>query len=306
MSGSTLASLGEDLQIFEDAAHGKAHASVWWTTVPNLAGERVGIIGGFDAESFEAAQTVLTAAEQTLRSHGCTLAIGPMDGSTWRSYRLVTESGTEPPFFLEPVNPPQWPEWWRAAGYGILADYYSTATTDLSQRDERLDRVAARMTSAGVNLRPFDAAEFERELGRIYDVSEIAFRSNFLYTPLPRESFIAQYTPLRARLCAELVLLAEQNGRTVGYLFATPDYAQAQRGEKMTTFIVKTLAVLPGREFAGLGALLLAAGHDAGRRLGFTRAIHALMHETNQSRNLSAHYAQTIRRYALFSKRLTA
>jgi len=38
--------------------------------------------------------------------------------------------------------------------------------------------------------------------------------------------------------------------------------------------------------------------------MGFTRAIHALMHETNKSRNLSARYARTIRRYTLFSKRL--
>lgn len=41
------------------------------------------------------------------------------------------------------------------------------------------------------------------------------------------------------------------------------------------------------------------------RALGFTRAIHALMHETNKSRNLSAHYAKTIRRYTLFSKKLS-
>ena len=27
---------------------------------------------------------------------GCTLAVGPMDGSTWRCYRLLTERGTEP------------------------------------------------------------------------------------------------------------------------------------------------------------------------------------------------------------------
>jgi len=30
------------------------------------------------------------------------------------------------------------------------------------------------------------------------------------------------------------------------------------------------------------------------------------MHETNKSRNLSARYARTIRRYTLFAKRLAA
>ena len=36
-------------------------------------------------------------------------AVGPLDGSTWRRYRLVTERGVEPPFFMEPDNPDDWP-----------------------------------------------------------------------------------------------------------------------------------------------------------------------------------------------------
>jgi GNAT superfamily N-acetyltransferase len=104
----------------------------------------------------------------------------------------------------------------------------------------------------------------------------------------------------------ELVLLAEHAGRPVGYVFVVPDLLAAQRGEPVTTVIVKTLAVLPGRAYAGLGAVLLAEVHAAARRLGFRRAMHALMHETNTSRNLSAHYAATIRRYALFLRRLAS
>jgi hypothetical protein len=40
--------------------------------------------------------------------------------------------------------------------------------------------------------------------------------------------------------------------------------------------------------------------------LGYTRAVHALMHEQNVSRNISRRYAETIRRYALFAKRLAS
>jgi hypothetical protein len=42
------------------------------------------------------------------------------------------------------------------------------------------------------------------------------------------------------------------------------------------------------------------------RELGYLRAIHALMHEQNASRNLSRHYAHPMRRYALFGKALGA
>jgi GNAT superfamily N-acetyltransferase len=229
--------------------------------------------------------------------------VGPMDGNTWRRYRFVTAPGTEPPFLLEPTNPPEWPRWWQAAGFAPLAEYYSSATADLEARDARVGAVAARLAAAGVTIRALNPADFAGELDRIYAVSTVSFQENYLYTPLPREEFVAQYLGLQVRIRPELILLAEQGGRPVGYVFTLPDLAQAQRGEPVTTLIVKTLAVLPGRSYAGLGAVLLDAVQATARAQGFRRAIHALMHETNQSRNLSAHYATTIRRYTLFARR---
>jgi GNAT superfamily N-acetyltransferase len=293
-----------DARVDATAGGGSAEALLWWRQAPPLSGEKLGVIGGFQATSAAAASDVLARAGEALRAQQCTLAVGPMDGNTWRRYRLVTDAGTEPPFLLEPTNPPEWPGWWRGAGFGPLAEYYSTATTDLVTRDERLARVAARMEALGVTIRQINPVRFEEELGRIHDVSVISFRENYLYTPLPRETFIAQYRAMQSEMKPELVLLAEQAGRPVGYVFAIPDLAEARRGERIKTIIVKTLAVLPGRTYAGLGALLLDAVQAAAQRLGFTRAIHALMHETNTSRNLSAHYARTIRRYTLFARRL--
>ncbi len=301
---TTSPSLDQDLDLLNERHGGRARASLWWTRVPALDGERLGVIGSFDAESEEACRCLLDQACERLAQAGCTLAVGPMDGNTWRRYRLVTEPGTEPPFFLEPVNPSAWPAWWRAAGFGALAEYYSTATSDLTIRDGRLDAVADRMRALGVTLRPFRAGEFEAELRRIYEVSVVSFQENYLYTPLPEASFVGQYRVLEGKLRPELVLLAEHAGRPVGYVFATPDFAELQRGVPLRTVIVKTLAVLPGRAYAGLGALLLGEVHAAAVKLGFTRAIHALMHANNRSRNLSAHYADTIRRYSLFSRRL--
>lgn len=300
MSNSPTTDMGEDVR-WQEA---DAEVSLWWTQVPPLEGERLGVIGRFSAKDATAAQAILARACEELKARGCTLAVGPMNGNTWRSYRLVTEAGDEPPFLLEPVNPPEWPDWWRAAGFGPLTEYYSSATEDLESRDERIEGVATRMRAAGVTVRALDAGKFEEELERIYDVSVVSFQSNYLYTPLPKEAFLAQYLALKARVKPELVLLAEHAGKPVGYVFAVPDYAQAARGEPVTTIIVKTLAVLPGRQNAGLGAWLLAEVHTAAKTLGFKRAIHALMHETNKSRNLSAHYAKTIRRYTLFATRL--
>lgn len=298
--------LDADERLEAAAGGGTAEALLWWRRTPALPGERVGLVGGFRATAEPAARDVLARAGAVLRARGCTLAVGPMDGSTWRSYRFVTDPGAEPPFLLEPAQPPEWPRWWRAAGFAPLAEYYSTATADLAARDGRVERAAARLRAEGVTIRPLDLARFEAELDAIHAVSVAAFAGNFLYTPLPREEFLAQYRAARAQVRPELLLLAEHAGRPVGFVFVLPDLLQARRGEPVTTAIVKTLAVRPGRAWAGLGAVLLAEVQAAARRLGFRRAIHALMHERNASRNLSAHYARTIRRYTLFARKLEA
>jgi len=282
-----------------------ARASIWARSLPPLEGRRAGAVGHYGASTDEGAAAVLDRACARLRELGCETAVGPIDGTTWRRYRFVTERSAEPPFFLEPDNPDSYPEQFAAAGFAPLAGYTSALTRDLSAHDPRLDRVAARMEAAGVRVRALDTEHVDDELARIHGVSLLAFEHAFLYTPISREEFTAQYRAIIPYVDARLVLMAEDAaGRAVGYGFGVPDLAQARRGEVVDTVIVKTVAVVPGREFAGLGGLIVERLHGAGRDLGLTRAIHALMHESNNSRNLSGHYAETIRRYTLYSRGL--
>ncbi len=283
-------------------AHGRC--SLWWRRTPSLPGHRLGILGHYAARDSGAAHRLLHHACEQLAAQGCTLAVGPMDGNTWRRYRLITERGSEPVFFLEPDNPDEWPGHFFDNGFTPLAHYTSAVNADLSRQDPRMERVAERMAAQEIRIRSLDPQCVEDGLRRIYAVSRIGFRSNFLYTPIGESEFIAQYRPLLAWVRPELVLLAEQGDRPIGLLFALPDLMQARRGQVIDTVILKTVAVLPERGNAGLGSLLVARGHAIARSLGYRRAIHALMHETNNSRNISRHYAQPMRRYALFARAL--
>lgn len=282
-----------------------ARCSLWWTNTPPLSDHAVGIVGHYGAIDVGAATALLDCASKELAAYGCTIAIGPMDGSTWRRYRVLTDRGTEPPFFMEPDNPPDWPAQFDAAGYTVFARYFSALCTDLNYADPRLDRVTPRLKRAGVRLRPIDPARFEEELSAIHALSLISFRDNPLYTPISWPEFIDQYRPILPLIRPDLVLLAEQGDRLAGFLFAVPDVLQAKRGLPVDTIILKSVAVLPGREYAGLGNLLAARCQAAAHALGYHRVIHALMHESNESRSLSAHYAEPFRGYALYSRRLT-
>lgn len=281
-----------------------ARCSLWWTQVPTLPGHQLGLIGHFGAATAAAIGELLDAAGAELRLHGVTLAIGPMDGTTWRRYRLLTERGPEPPFFLEPDNPDDWPEGFLAAGFTALADFFSALNDDLTAEDPRIPRTVARLERAGVTFRAWQPEGYRAELERIYAVSRLSFQGNFLYTPVTEADFIAQYEPILAQIRPDLVLFAEHEGRAVGFVFAIPDLAQARRGQVVDTVVLKTVAVLPGRAYAGLGNVLVAKCQQAAREQGFRRVIHALMHQSNNSLNLSGHYARPFRRYTLYSRPL--
>jgi GNAT superfamily N-acetyltransferase len=303
----------ETLTLHHPDAHGvvlaggkvAARCSVWTDGAIQFEGRPAGVIGHFAAttRAGPAAGKLLEAATERIRQAGLAAAIGPMDGNTWRRHRFLTERGDRPLFFLEADNSDEWPAWWQAAGFAPVANYYSAITPDLAWEDARVPLAAQRLPAAGVTLRPLEPSRFEAELRAILALSVEAFAKNFLYTPIGPEEFIAQYRAMERRVRPEFVQLAEADGRLAGFCFAVPDLAQAARGEAVTNLVTKTLAVRPGRRFAGLGAILVAAVRTAARHAGFRHMIHAYMHADNSSLNLSAHEATVFRRYTLLAHR---
>jgi predicted N-acetyltransferase YhbS len=284
----------------------QATCSCWWTATPTLDGERVGVIGHYAAVNASAGVSLLEDACALLAGHGMTRAVGPMDGSTWRRYRFVVERGSEPAFFLEPDNPDDWPSHWTGAGFRPLATYTSAVNESPGTIDPRTDEAVDRLAALGVRIRTLDVSALEDELHRIFTLSLQAFADNFLYTPIGEHEFLAQYRAVMPFVRPELVLLAEKEGDMVGYMFALPDVLQAKRGLETDTVILKTLAVHPSVRGVRLGAVLLDRAQRAAHQLGFHRAIHALIHETNFSGRISERYARTFRRYALFSRQTRA
>lgn len=293
------------LMLVDDQSVLQARASCWWTDAPSLPGERLGVIGHYSANDTSGGDTILNETLHQLELAGCTMAVGPMDGNTWRRYRFVVERGDEPPFFLEPDNPDAWPGHFADAGFHVLATYTSALTTRLTQENPSLDSTELRLREDGVTIRSMRLADAEEELRLIYRLSLDSFRGNYLYTPTTEQEFLGQNLQVVPFVVPDFVLLAERAGLLVGFLLALPDLMQRQRGVGIDTLIIKTVVVSPAVANAGLGGLLVGLVQRRARLCGFTRAIHALIHEENVSRKISGHYARTIRRYALFARNLS-
>ncbi len=278
-----------------------ASAALWWRDTPLLDGGRIGTIGCFTAVDAYAAKLLLDGAVERLRDEGCRIAVGPMNGNTWRRHRFVVESDGRGPFLLEPGNPAEYPGWWENAGFSVLSRYSSSAIP-LDGGDAISPAVRNRLERSGVSVRKLDPVIFEDELKLIYSVSLKSFANNFLYTPLEEDAFMEAYRKVRERTDPDLVRIAERDGVACGFVFGIPDLEALARGEN-PALIVKTLAVDPESRCAGLGSLLVDELHRIGREKGYVEVIHALQHETNTSLKITGrHHGEVFRRYALFSK----
>lgn len=268
-----------------------------------ISEERIGAIGGFAAHDAESAIILLDKATDCLRDFGCRIAVGPMNGNTWRRYRFVIESDGRSPFLLEPRNPAEYPDWWRQAGFAELSRYSSSII-----REDGNPTVAPglkdRLVRSGIVIRKLDPNCYDDELRTIHRISLQSFVGNFLYTPLDETAFLEAYRKVRERVDPDLVRIAERDGVPCGFVFAIRDLEAEARGE-VPALVVKTLAVDPASRCAGLGSLLIDEVHRLGWEKGYTEAIHALQHETNTSLKITGrHHGQVFRRYALFSKPL--
>lgn len=281
-----------------------ARVSVWWTDTPPMDGERVGLLGHFFSADISAGKTVLQHAMESLRQQQCTKVIGPMDGNTWNKYRLVTETSTEQPFFLEPQNPAEWVTTFRESGFHPLAHYVSAIADNIKDRKADWEVMEKTLQEKSIDLSHLSLENFANTLAELYELSIAAFAKNFLYTPISQNQFFEQYGRMQQCIDPELVLLLYHSGKLIGLLFAIPDLNRPKYGMPLDTVIYKTLAVHPEYQGLGLGKYLMAKAESIAKEKGYQRIIHALMHQDNRSLKISYHNARIMRRYTLFHQDL--
>lgn len=260
---------------------------------PDWEGVATATIGDFSCKTPEAGLGVLQAAIERIRQAGISRIIGPMSGDTWHSYRFVCESDGSAPFLMEPTNKPHEPDVFKSVGFTTISRYFSA----------RVPLAHAATSSATASdlfeVEPWDGTNPEDLFRQVYELSLEAFSENAFYTPISQSDFLAMYMPVVPLLNRDLIFIARRpDGSLAGFLFGIPNYAE---GPKPKSAILKTYASLE----RGAGRQLANHFHKSALKLGFETAIHALIHDDNQSADRSvAEGAKLFRRYKLLGLHL--
>lgn len=242
----------------------------------------------FTPQLFQAIETYFTG-------RGISFIIGPMNGSTWQSYR-ATLPGQNPPFFLDNINLPHYASLFEQNSFQTIGNYLSTRVPLNAIDTARVGRFEGRFRERGFIIRPFGG---ESDLRKIHALSLISFRQNFLYTPLPFEPFSTAYQRIIPLINPQFVLLAERgNGEIAGFIFAVDNFYEKTKKE----LIIKTLAIAPEADCRGLGTFLVELVQKRAREAGYDAVYHALMHEDNASARIDNRSAEIYRTYRLYGK----
>lgn len=258
------------------------------------------LIGNYEADSDEAAAALLAEAEVYARAHSYKRILGPMNGSTWGTYRF-RKGNTTDLFFSEYYNPPRYPEQWKQAGFSETQHYISTIDQSLHCDSPEVLALEARLETAGLHIRTLTENDFNAEsLAKLYTFCTSAFSDNVLFAPITSEVFLMRYAHIGKYIApGSSAIIEDAQGEIQGLLLAYPDHFC--KTEKR--FIIKTVARHPKATFKGLGTLLGNLGTRYAKQHGYTSVIHAYMHSGNASVNLSGKFSgELLREYALFEK----
>jgi len=283
-----------------------ARCSLWWEDTPVTEQGRTGAIGHYAAENRQAARMLLDFVSRQLARRQCNVALGPIDGNTWRRYRFITDRGSAKPFFLEPDNPDDWPAHFVDAGFGQYARYVSELNDNFPVRQPDIGDLPERFERLGVSIEPLDLAGPASDLADLHAIACVAFAGSPLFTPIDFDEFAAMYAPLMTSIDPQLMLVARHEGRLVGFVLAPPDYLQDRDPSAIDTIVIKTVAILPDARYRGLGRLLIVEMLRNAQSLGYRQAISALMHCQNRSQVISRDCARPMREYSLFARELSS
>jgi hypothetical protein len=283
-----------------DDEHIVARAALYMNPFLNFENKSTACIGNYEAIDDKLAATKLIAhITSDARSLGAEYLIGPMNGSTWDTYRFSTDHDS-PNFFLEPYHHLYYNTHFLQAGFEAIAKYYSNiAKIETFPAGDILSRDAA-LVQQGVTFRPIDLENYVHEISRIHQFNTFAFSHNFLYTPINLEEFVKKYTAAKHILHPDYTLLAEdREGNLVGYYFCLHDHLNT----KEKSLIFKTLVRHPAPEWQGLGHVMGNRIYQHAIGQGYRTFIHPFIFENGTSNNLSKNFLGTrYKKYVLYGK----
>ena len=300
-----------EIVIFNDENNNIGGSLHLWHNRPDYNGRKTSYIGNVNIhEKYRKNEEQLfNKIFEELKKEGIETIIGPLNGTTWNTYRYVTEKGNGRPFLLEPWNEDYFVSLFEKLGFKPLAGYISTVMKGMNSNghknlDKKIEKLKKFDYYKDIRVESAENKNLLTVLNKVYDLTVEAFKNNFLYSELEREIFLKMYMSYEDKIVKKFFKMLYLRDELIGYVFGIPDYTELGYKGKIDTIILKTIAVSPEYNGKGMGYILINSLIEEAEKEGYENVIYALMHESNVSKNIGLLLGNILRRYTLFIKEL--
>ena len=300
-----------EIVIFNDENNNIGGSLHLWHNRPDYNGRKTSYIGNVNIhEKYRKDEEQLfNKIFEELKKEGIETMIGPLNGTTWNTYRYVTEKGSRRQFLLEPWNEDYSVSLFEKLGFKPLAGYISTVMEGMDSDGRRnLNKKIEKLKKfdyyKDIKVESAENKDLLTVLNKVYDLTVEAFKNNFLYSELEREIFLKMYMSYEDKIIKKFFKMLYLGDELIGYVFGIPNYTELGYKGKIDTIILKTIAVSPEYNGKGMGYILINSLIEEAEKEGYENVIYALMHESNVSKNIGLLLGNMLRRYTLFIKEL--
>ncbi len=300
-----------EIVIFNDENNNIGGSLHLWHNRPDYKGRRTSYIGNVNIhEKYRKDEEQLfNKIFEELKKEGIETIIGPLNGTTWNTYRYVTEKGSRRQFLLEPWNEDYSVSLFEKLGFKPLAGYISTVMEGMDSDGRRnLNKKIEKLKKfdyyKDIKVESAENKDLMTVLNKVYDLTVEAFKNNFLYSKLEKEIFLKMYLSYEDKIIKKFFKMLYFKDELIGYVFGIPNYIELGYKGKIDTIILKTIAVSPEYNGKGMGYILINSLIEEAEKEGYENVIYALMHESNVSKNIGLLLGNMLRRYTLFIKEL--
>ncbi|TDE11307.1 hypothetical protein [Dyadobacter psychrotolerans] len=214
-----------------------------------FTGHKDGFFGFFECiDDQETADLLLKAASEWLVAQGADTVLGPVNLSTNDTCGLLVEGFDLPPMAMMPYNPPYYEKLLLGNRLVKKTDLlaYEINVSESNDRSVRLlDALQNRLKRSGIVIRQVNMKDFAGEVKKIREVYNTAWDKNLGFVPMTDKEFDYLAKDLKMILDPKFCLVAEKDGKLVGFALGIPDINQIlikiKRGRLLPTGIFKLL-----------------------------------------------------------------
>lgn len=189
-----------------------------------------GFFGFFECvENPAVAIALLDAVHIWLKQYNAQTMIGPVNPSTNEPCGLLIEGFEHPPVAMTVYNKPYYGNFMSSYGLQKKVDLlaHQLVTDALNLRSLQLEKVLVeRLKRKGIIVRPVNTQRLKDEAAKVKEVYNAAWDKNLGFVPFTDSEFQYLAKDLSLVLDKQLCLVAEKDGKFIGFALAIPDINQ--------------------------------------------------------------------------------